>query len=120
MRHLFFIMAKEKRQYKFSNSSAIASATYWYPLVESNKPTDLEIEQYFPLKSFVVENKSSQPITVILDPAGGTSSKEFVVPNGKTLNLENKDEIYFHQFAVKNNGVLAIAISEISFSVRNY
>jgi len=113
-------MITNKKNWKFSNSAAIAISAYWYPFSETGAPTDLERSQYFPLKSFVIENKSAQEITVILDPIAGTSSKEFNIPNGKTLSLENKDDLYFHQLAIKNIGLIEIAISEIKVSVRNY
>jgi len=108
-----------KRQYKYSNSGAIAASAYWYPFTE-NPPTDNEITLHWPLQSFIVENKSSQGITVILDPIAGTSSKEFFVPNGNTLSLDNQEEVSFYQIAIKNDGGLEIAIDEIKVSVRNY
>lgn len=113
-------MNKDKRQWKFTNSSAVVVSAYWYPFTETGKPTDLEIEQYFPLKSFTIENKSSQSVTIILDPVAGESTKEFDLPNGKTLSLENRDQFFFHQIAIKNIGAIDVAISELKVSVRNY
>ena len=113
-------MTNKKIQFKTSNSAAIPAGSLQYPLSEIGGPSDIDRLEAFPLRSFVIENKSSQSITVILDIKGNSSDKEFAVPNGKTLALENRDNVTYYQIAIKNDGTLEIAIDEIVTTVRNY
>lgn len=113
-------MGKEKRSYKQTNSATIAANAYWYPFSENGSPSDLEIHEQFPLRSFTIENKSSNSIRVILDPVAGSSTKEFDIPDGKTLAIENRDNLTFYNLAIKNIGSTTISASTINSTERNY
>jgi len=109
-----------KREWRVTNTSAVAASASWYPFTEEDSPTDYEIDQYFPLKTAVIINKSSQDITLVLDPKATNSKKEYTVPNGKTLTIEIEDNITFYQLLCKNVGSLEIAIGDLQATVRNY
>lgn len=114
-------MAKDKKSFIMKNAAVISGNTIWYPFSEATgTPTDNEIDDDFPLKSFVLENKSTQNVIVVLDPIAGHSTKEFDVPNGKTLALENKDNLTFNQVAVHNETAVQIFADTIKLTVRNY
>jgi len=121
---IFMMMKNEtiqsKRQWRMSNSAGILASAVYYPFTETGSPSNYEIRQHFPLRTFTIENKSSQTVKVILDPAGATSSKEYEIPDGKTLALTNEDIVTFYQVAIENIGGLEINAGEIGVTVRNY
>lgn len=110
----------EKKQYKTTNSGTIAAGSLWYPFQDSGSPSDLEISEHFPLRSFTIENKSQNSIKVILDPIGGSSNKEYDIPDGKTLSLENRDLVTFYNVVIQNVGATTIDANKIKSTVRNY
>ena len=113
-------MGKEKQEFSMSNSVSVAAGVLWYPFSETGKPTNKDIEENFPLKSCVFENKSGEEYLLVLDPVAGNSGKNWTVPNGTTLSLDSEENINFHQLVVKNMGVLESAINELKIQVRTY
>lgn len=104
-----------------SNANTIATGIYYYPFAESGAPSRQNLEEDTPFKSFVVENKSSQDILVILD--GGDldqSPLKWTCPGGQTLTLEEIEGVFFYSMIIKNEGSLTIGADEIKTQLRNY
>ena len=111
----------KKREWVASNSSTVASSATWFCMGESAMPSDLERDNYFPLKSLVFENLSGEPYDVILDPISATTGvKQFRVADGKTLIIESDEDITFYNVIAINKGSLTSAIGELRLTVRNY
>lgn len=113
-------MAKNKA-FTMKNASSIASGGYWYPFTEEGKPARLDIEQDFPLKSYDLQNKSSQELLVLLDAEDlENPSLQFDVPNGNTSRLQREENINFNHIVIKNEGTISIGAEELVLTVRNY
>ena len=109
-----------KRAWVMTNSGAIAVGAFWYPLTESTSPTQYQISNYLPFRSAIIENRSGEPFTVVLDPIVGSSTKEYRVTDGQTLTIPHEDNVTFYQLLLINAGALETAIGEMKVSVRNY
>lgn len=114
-------MVKEKKEYSMSNAAAVAAGVIWYPFAEATgAPSDKDVEDNFPLRAAVFENKSGETYTLVLNPVAGSSAKSWTVPNGNTFMLESREDINFYQISCTNNGALETAIGELKVQVRNY
>ncbi len=113
-------MVVRQKAWNMENSTTISSGGYWYPLSESTAPTNLDLDQNTPFKALIFENHSGEDYKVIIDPTPVSSTKEFFVPNGKTLVLESRENINFHQVICYNNSSISTDTNELKLQLRNY
>jgi len=103
-----------------TNSVTIASGGVWYPFSESGAPTQNEQDAYFPLRTYVLNNKSGEEYEIILDSPISEPKLSFIVPNGNSNVLKEEENINYNTIVLKNNGSLTTAANELTLVVRNY
>ena len=104
-----------------TNSIAISSGGFWFPFTEETAPNRQAIEEDTPFRTLVFENTSGESYVLMLDPEDlENPTTKWTVPDGKTLTIEEKENINFYQIAIKNKSSLETEIGELNIQVRNY
>jgi hypothetical protein len=67
-----------------------------------------------------VENKSGVSVSLLIDPVGTTAKLKYTIPNGQTISSDPNDNFSFYSIGLVNEGLVDVAISDITINVRNY